>query len=323
MIPATALRAARLGFGLSRGSASVLSTRFGKICLAHHVPGGTRTQLRLVREQPETLSRLESEAAWLMHLTAVHRLRVPRPLRWRGGGFVSPLLHGADGDEWRAVANSWIPGAHLDRGLRARECRAVGMLLAAMHNANADAPVGVAAARPTWGVPRLFELATTLRDLIAGNAERPAGASETFVTALRHSHDLLLSAWSTLPVDAQHVGLIHTDVHCRNLRWSNRRPGLVDFEDFANGRYMLDVASFHSDMEERSGADGRRRALLDGYDHVRPLPTDCLRDLQVMLAFRRFDLAGWVLSWPRLNLRAWGPHLLNSTPSYIDRTLSR
>ena len=323
MIPTSALRAARAGFGLSRGSVRVLSARFGKVCLAHHVSGGLRTQVRLVPEQPDTLSRLDSETAWLSHLTSVHRLRVPRPLRWHGGALVSPALHDADGRRWRAVAGTWIPGAHLDRGLHARECREVGALLAALHNANADAPVGVAAARPTWGVPRLFELATTLRDLIAGSASPPADVRETVVTALRHSHDLLMAAWSALPVDAQHVGLIHTDAHSRNLRWAGRRPGLVDFEDFGNGRYMLDVACVHHDMEKRPGADARLRALLDGYDSVRPLQADWHRDLQVMLAFRQFDLAGWVLSWPRVTLRAWGPDLLSSTPAYIDRTLSQ
>ncbi len=323
MIPTSALRAARAGFGLPRGSVRVLSARFGKVCLAHHVSGGLRTQVRLVPEQPDTLSRLDSETAWLSHLTSVHRLRVPRPLRWHGGALVSPALHDADGGRWRAIAGTWIPGAHLDRGLHARECREVGALLAAMHNANADAPGDLVAVRPTWGVARLFELATTLRDLITGSAEPPPGLSDAQVTALRRSHDDITAAWSALPVDAQHVGLIHTDAHCRNLRWEGRRPGLVDFEDFANGRYLLDVACFHHDMAARPGADARLRALLDGYDRVRSLPADWQRDLQVMLAFRRFDLAGWILSWPRVNLRAWGPDLLSSTPAYIDRTLSQ
>ena len=41
-----------------------------------------------------------------------------------------------------------------------------------------------------------------------------------------------------------------------------------------------------------------------------------------MLAFRRFDYAGWVLSWPRLDLQRWGPSFLEGTPAYVTRHLS-
>ncbi len=323
MIPTKALRQAIAGFGLPRGQARVLSTRFGKVCLAHTTRDGIRTQVRLVPAGDEAHVRLEAEMAWLTHLATRHDLRVPIPRPWRGGTFVSPPLGLDDETAWFAIACSWVPGRHLTLGLRADEMRRAGELIGRMHLANRDAPSGIAAARAEWGIPRLFALATSLRDLVAGAAAPPAGVSSTIANALRASHAQLANAWRTLPSGADDVGLIHTDSHWQNLRWSRNALGLVDFEDMATGRFMIDVACLWSKMEARRDGQRLLDAILDGYDRVRPLAGHALRDLRVMLAFRRFDYAGWVLSWPHLAHERWGPAFLEGTPEYIDRWLSR
>jgi Ser/Thr protein kinase RdoA (MazF antagonist) len=132
----------------------------------------------------------------------------------------------------------------------------------------------------------------------------------------------LHSTEKSLPHDAAHVGLIHTDAHWQNLRVSHRRIGLVDFEDFANGRFMLDIAALMGRVESRRDAPALLDAALAGYDSVRSLPATHRRDLRVMLAFRRFDYAGWVLSWPRLDHQPWGPGFIAGTPDYIARLLA-
>jgi Ser/Thr protein kinase RdoA (MazF antagonist) len=323
MIPSTILRQARTGFGLTRGHVRVLSTRFGKVCLAHTGRACLRTQIRLVKEAENTPARLDAEMAWLTHLASRHSCPVPIPQHWRNGALVSPALVARDGTRWFAVACSWVQGRHLNLGLRGGDMRRAGALLATLHNANRDAPATIAASRPTWGIPRLFELATTLRDIIGGTSAPPDDVPLALVASLRASHGRLDSAWQTLPTGATHAGLIHTDAHWQNLRWTRERVGLVDFEDVATGRFMLDLACLWGKVETRRGAAGMLDAILEGYDRVRPLPHDAARDLQVMLAFRRFDYAGWVLSWPRRDSQPWGPDFLAGTPAYIDRKLSR
>lgn len=323
MIPATILHAARSGFALPRGRVRVLSTRFGKVCLAHRSLRGDRLQIRLVRELPDTADRLRSETAWLTHLAVSHRLAVPRPQRWRDGQFVSPALHGRDGVAWRAVVCSWVAGRHLNMGLDATAMRRAGDLIARVHRANVDAPDGITAARPVWWIPRLFTLATTLRDAVQHASAPPAAVSPALAASLRRAHDTLVSAYDQLPVGPAVSGLIHTDAHWQNLRYTQHRVGLVDFEDFATGRFMLDVASLWGKVEARRGSEHLLEAILDGYDRVSPLPPAHARDLDVMLAFRRFDYAGWVLSWPRRDLYPWGPALLRGTEAYIDRHLAR
>lgn len=322
MIPTVVLAHARAGFGLARGSVRVLSTRFGKVCLAHRDRDGTRTQLRLVRAHSDTIERLEAETAWLQHLSTNHHLAVPVAMRWKDAAFVSPVLTDPDGHPWHAIACSWVPGRHINRGLRANDFRRAGALLARLHLANQDASPAIAAARPVWGIPRLFELATTLRDLIHDVAPTPATAGHELASALRASYTSLQHAIGDLPRDDDHTGLIHTDAHWQNLRWTRRVLGIVDFEDFATGRYMLDIACLWGKVEGRPGARRMLDAILGGYDGVRTLPRNALRDVRVMLAFRRFDYAGWVLSWPRLDMQRWGPDFLTSSPAYIDRLLA-
>ena len=321
-LPTQVLRAARSGFGLRRGSVGLLSTRFGKVCLAHRTSDGTHTQLRLVRVRHDTLERLETETRWLTHLARAHHLKVPVPHAWRTGALVSPELVGPDGMMWRAVACSWVPGAHLDRGLRPVHFERAGTFLARLHRANLDAPDGIAAARPTWWIARLYELATTLRDLIAGGDAAPAVVTQPLAEGLRRAAAALQRAHDALPRSNAHVGLIHTDAHWQNLRFSRGRIGLVDFEDFANGRFMLDIACLWGRVEGRRDAPALLDAILSGYDRITPLPASHRRDLRVMLAFRRFDYAGWILSWPRLDLQRWGPAFLDGTPDYIARLLS-
>ena len=321
-LPTEVLRAARRGFGLPRGSVRLLSTRFGKVCLAHGDGSGRRTQLRLVKVQPDTPMRLRSETRWLTHLAHTHRLAVPVPQPWHDGTLVSPLISPRDGSQWLAIACSWVPGAHLDRGLRRAHFAGAGALLARLHRATTDAPPGIAESRPTWWIPRLFSLATTLRDLVAGSIERPPGVTQPLADGLTRAVASLQAQHDALQQDAAHVGLIHTDAHWQNLRFTPHRIGLVDFEDFANGRFMFDLACLWGRVEWRRDAEGLLESMLDGYDRIRPLPASHRRDLRVMLAFRRFDYAGWVLSWPRPDLQPWGPAFLAGTPAYIERLLS-
>ena len=322
MIPTTVFRTARVGFSLSRGSTRLLSTRFGKICLAHRAHDGTHTQLRLVRDVPGSVDRLASEQVWLAHLTTRHHLAVPLPRPWRDGTLISPQLTHHDGSHWHASAYSWVAGRHLNGGLNAAEMRRAGAFIARMHRANDDAPTGLADRRPVWWIPRLFELASTLRDLVHERVTLPSGVSPAIAAELRRTHDALVSAHAALPVGANYSGLIHTDAHWQNLRFLQQRVGMVDFEDFATGRFMLDIACLWGKVEERPHSERLLDAILDGYDRVSPLPEQHRRDLHVMLAFRRFDYAGWVLSWPRLDLHAWGPGVLRDLGRYVDRHLA-
>lgn len=322
MIPTSILRDTRVGFGLRRGTVRVLSTRFGKVCLAHHTPDGARAQLRLVRARADTADRLHAEMAWLSYLSRTRGLAVPRPMSWHAGGFVSPTLHANDGSAWRAIACSWIAGRHLNHGMGTREMRDAGALLAALHTASDSAPDGIADSRPVGWIPRLFELATTLRDVISGEVEVPFGLPSSVATTLRESHTALERAYAALPHGATYEGVIHADAHWQNLRFTQHRVGLVDFEDFARGRFMLDLASVWDGFEMRCNGAQLLDALLDGYARRRALPPGYMRDLQVMLAFRRFDYAGWIMSWPRLDLQQWGPSFLAGTPAYIAHRLS-
>ncbi|MCC7051812.1 MAG: phosphotransferase [Gemmatimonadaceae bacterium] len=322
MIPTDVLRAARAGFGLPRGHVRVLSTRFAKTCLAHRTADGGRSQLRLVQAGADTLPRLHSEMQWLQHLARTHGIAVPAPHSWRDGALVSPLLTDRHGGTWHAVQCAWVTGRHLDRGFRPADFARAGALLARLHRANADAPAGIAAARPTWWIPRLFELATSLRHIVLDEmAPLPPSVSPALAQAYRRAHAALVQAAAALPRGAHHEGLVHTDAHWQNLRFTRERVGLVDFEDFASGRYMLDVACLWGRVQERTGSARMLDAILEGYDRVRPLPPSHHRDLRVMLAFRRFDYAGWVLSWPDPSQRDWGPALLAGAPAYIERML--
>ena len=322
MLPTDILRQARAGFGLRRSPVRLLSRQFGKVCLAVRGMRGHRVQLRLVRATRDIPERLSSETRWLAFLAGEHGLAVPAPMRWaHDGPYVSPSLTSRDGDRWHAVAFSWVGGRHLGRGLTAAEMTRAAAMIARVHVAGAHAPAQIADHRPVWWIPRLLTLATTLRDIVSASGPIPRSVPAALAAGLRHATASLEQAAATLPTGAAHVGLIHTDAHPRNLRWREDRVGLVDFEDCATGRYMLDLACLFTAVAHQPNADRLRDAMFAGYDRVRPLPAGSERDFRVMCAFRQLDFAGWVLSWPRPDLLSWGPALLHGAPAAIASLL--
>jgi Ser/Thr protein kinase RdoA (MazF antagonist) len=314
-------RAAARGFGVDVRGAVTLSTQFGKCCLRVRTWRGALAQLRLVQDTGDTGSRLGAEMEWL-EILAQARLRVPRPLPWSTGNPVSPALPDGSGGMWRAVCCTWVPGRHLDAGLRSGELRRIGAVLGRLHTLGVSAPAHIVAARPTWGMEHLLLLATTLRDIASGTITSHRGVSPETIAGLRTAHDELTAAISILPTTPNHVGLIHTDVHQWNIRISRCDVGLLDFEDFGTGRFSTDLASLQLELGERSDATRLFDALLDGYAGVRTPPREFGHDLRVMQAFRHLDLAGWVLSWPRITLHAWGPAFLEQAPRAIRELLA-
>jgi Ser/Thr protein kinase RdoA (MazF antagonist) len=317
------LRAAATGFGARTRHARILSRQFAKCCLQVHTAAGVPLQLRLVPDTPENAARLASEMAWLSWLQQRPGLSVPAPQAWRDGPVLSPPLRDADGFTWRAICCSWVPGRHLERGLTARVVADVGAAVAALHIQSASAPRSVDVHRSReWWIPRLCVLAHTLRDVVSGTITALPAVPGDVLAGLRRAHDALDAAGAALPRTAEHVGLIHTDVHPHNLRISRRGIGIVDFEDGATGRFMFDLACLWTGLAELPQAPRLLPALLAGYNSVRALPAEAMHDFRVMLAFRQFDLAGWVLSWPTPAQRTWGPLFLAQAPARITQLLT-
>ena len=208
-------------------------------------------------------------------LTLYERRVEPAELPWFLGlmehlathGITCPLpVHGLDGESLRtlcgrpACLTTFLPG-HWPRQVLPRHCEIVGEALAQLHLAGKGyAPVRANALGPA-GWPPLLARCGEAADTVA------PGLHAELASALGH----VLAAWP----DELPRGHIHADLFPDNAFFEGERlTGIIDFYFAATDLLAYDLAiclnawCFEDDLRP---CDERARALLAGYERVRPL----------------------------------------------------
>jgi len=207
-------------------------------------------------------------------------------------------VHGRDGEAVRSLAGkpaaitSFLHGLS-PRRIGVQHCGPVGQAMAELHLAGRDFALRRTNALSVAGWRPLFDGSRTHADSVA-----PGLARE-----LADEVDFLEANWPTdLP-----TGVIHADLFPDNVFFlHDRLSGLIDFYFACNDSLAYDVAiclnawCFEPD---RSFNATKARALLQGYDRVRPLTEEERRTLPLLargaaLRFLLTRLYDWVHTPP-------------------------
>ncbi len=284
---------------------------------------GAQLALRVHRPGYHSLAELNSELAFS---AALHEagMRVPRArLSLDGRGFV---LASAPGSEERRYVSmvEWVPGCMLHDLLRApqadveRHFRALGRIAAHIHNRgnawrpppgfrrpalNAD---GLLGETPFWGpFWKHPALNAGQRQLILAGARRLCAALVAFGKG------------------GDRYGLIHADLHPRNVLIDGEALTVIDFDDASYGwhAYELAVAVFGYRTDSRHEA--MLRALVAGYREARPLDERAEAAVPVFMAIRAIALLGWLRQRPEVeHMPGYASMLIEYACSECDRLLS-
>ena len=211
-----------------------------------------------------------SQALWLSDLRKTGRLPVPEPVPIADGTFMGTVALDGLPDRRFSLLLRWIPGQQKKvADFTAKDARDLGSYVARLHQ-HAErfvAPEGFY--RPRWDWESLFDESAPYWRL----AEAVLSGEE--LNALRFSAGRIKEVLDTVGHAPDQFGMIHRDLHPKNIVFHEGVVYAIDFDHCGWGHYMYDLARPHLHFERA----GERReqlqgALLEGYQHHRPLPDD-------------------------------------------------
>jgi len=261
---------------------------------------------------PEFFERdvLESECLWLRALSEESRLRVQLPRPGPDGGY----LHEVEGPDGAAVLCSllhWVPGEHVEGRRSPAQARALGVMIARLHQH----------AR-SWTPPSDFRRPRHSPASWQRSLERLApleGAGVLTAEQLELCRRVVERADEELApfaLDPERTGLVHADLHGENYVFDGEDPRPLDFGRACYAPWLYDLGECLGGLDPAA-----RRELVSAYEEHLPLAPGDLERLEGYLASSLVEVFGHHApnadehDWLRLALPAWTPHLTR----YLDR----
>ena len=265
---------------------SFVAARENRVYRVDHA--GESFALRFKRPGYRDLTELCSELDWLTEMARAG-LAVPAPRPSRNG----KLLEQLDGHYVDMV--TWLTGtplghsrAPLDLANPVQTFSDLGAEMARLHLA-CDA----------WRVPGGFRRCAWDADGLLGSTPLWGRFWEN-PTLDAPTRDMLLTfrvqASRTLSELDLDTGLIHADLVRENVMLDGTDLYLIDFDDGGFGYRLFDVATALLKNRDEPDYPALKRALLDGYQSVRPLD---MAHLDLFLALRAATYVGWIV--PRMD----------------------
>jgi Ser/Thr protein kinase RdoA (MazF antagonist) len=257
------------------------------------LPGGERAALRLHRQGYQSVGAIRSELWWMARL-AEAGVPVPRPVPTREGALVAEVGGRA------ASVVSWVEGEQIGDGATpleddadavAARYRALGVLIAAMHDATDALALPPSFERLSWN-----RVAYTGNEPLWGRFwENPALTPEEadLLSAARAEADAALLRHEA---DGADFGLIHADVLRENVLTHEGRLSLIDFDDSGLGFRAYDLATAEVQGLEDPMNAAASLALHEGYRAARRADAPPLGDVTLFVALRTFASCGWIVT---------------------------
>ena len=290
------------GYDLEIESVSSINYEYNatmKVCTVD----GLKFALRININSPRVVENVKAEIAFVSHLSADGRVRVPRPVANRKGDFFTSIFHEPSGRTLLCVLYTWLPGHELEDEPEPEQLRAVGQAMALMHRAMEGFEIPQDAQ-----LPRFDHVLWWTEDfLLSDKSVLEAEARSLIETALgvieQHVRHMYLRATPQV---------IHADLHGANVLWDQGDLSVLDFDDCGIGLPLQDLATalYYLDTPEQDAA------FLEGYESVAPLPEYSQREMDVLLLQRRIILLNYLYETTHEEHRS-------IIPGYLVETLRR
>ena len=231
---------------------------------------------------------LQREILWLTALRRDTDLTVPEPILTMDGELVRKVsIAGVHGVR-PCILLRWVDGESLDSELTPDHLRSVGGLLGGLH-AHAETfrwPEEITPPRRN---------ATLMSEVLDEELLRTR-YSEEQVDTFRRAIERIAVTMSTLRDGPDVAGIIHAELHRRNVLFHENAAGAIGFETCQWGYYAYDLAVVQGWIERRETGGELVAALLDGYRSTRDLPKGFERDIPVFAALRSIDRVQSILA---------------------------
>ena len=235
-----------------------------------------RFTLRIYRAETP-IAKIRSEIHWLDALWNKAQIKTLSPVLGRDGEMIQSITPN-DLPTRYATVYDWIPGetlhAHFETEKTPELIRNLGSMTGRMHQVSETLELPQWFTRPRYDIDWINEkIKAALGSATDASAEELAKLS---------SLSSRFSQFVTEQGEGQDVfGLIHSDLEPHNIIISDGQPCPIDVVEFGFGYYISDILTL-----SRHFSEDEQPIFFEGYQEVRPLPTDYRQQLALFEELR-------------------------------------
>lgn len=258
--------------------------------------GGRKAALRLHRLGYNSEAEIASELSWTESL-ADRGFPAPQPIRTDGDELFAKAVDGRI-----ATMISWVEGAPIGAaGLplaghqseQITQHEELGRLLARLHQLSDEMELPAKFTRRSWDIAG-FLGENPLWGRFWEHPSLSQSARATILAARAKAQDDL----TAYQAEGADFGLIHADALRENVFQNEIALTLIDFDDAGFGFRMYDLTTAISQSTDDAVYPELRKAILRGYDQLRPLRQVDRDSFALFTMLRRFASLGWAV--PRM-----------------------
>ncbi|MGG4401934.1 phosphotransferase [Paenibacillus amylolyticus] len=225
----------------------------------------------LLRIHSDRLSREEirSELLLLQALNKSKDLNVPEGMANCDGIYVLDIETETGYRRPYITMMRWIEGEKAAGEFTDSQAYNMGVLMSRLHEAAKDFNPPSDFVRPTWGVESFK------REMAKLERYYERFLSEEGWKLYQDAAEKVVSQLTTMHPSEHNYGLIHADLHTGNMVFEDNQPYPIDFGRCGYGYYLYDMAGTILELWPK-----HRWMLIQGYESIRKLETDYIRDLE-------------------------------------------
>ncbi len=163
----------------------------------------------------------------------------------------------------------WIEGEKATGEFTDSHAYDMGVMINRLHAAAKDFNPPSDFVRPTWGVESFK------REMAKLKRYYERFLSEEGWKLYQDAAEKVVSQLTTMHPSEHNYGLIHADLHTGNMVFKDNQPYPIDFGRCGYGYYLYDIAGTLLELWPK-----HRWMLIQGYESIRKLETDYIRDLE-------------------------------------------
>jgi len=291
---------------------------------------GENFALRIHRPGYNRLEELESEVIWAEALRNAG-VYVPTHIETKENLFYALVELGDKKTPHQVCLIEWLEGESLENLVRKARKETIedsffklGELMAQVHNQTSNWTPPSSFTRRSWDADGLMG-SEPLWGKFWETAELSNEQRKMLKSAQSHIHHQLIELGQT----KDNFGLIHADLHARNVLVQGDKLQIIDFDDCGYSWHGYEIAVAETDA--LSSLDPKvvniqeiRNALIEGYRSARPLNSQIEKELNTLTMVRTLILLGWANDRRELMgkefFTSYIDHLMPAVDSYLKES---
>lgn len=216
-----------------------------------------------------TKEKIQSELLYLKELGKSREIIVSEGIPSRDGLYVLEGVAEEGYSRPYVTMMRWIEGEHLSGRSNESQVYSMGVMMGKLHEASARLTMPDFFVRPHWGTASFEQDVTKLTRFYS------RFISESSWELYQRAIAKIVHQIDGMSHTDQVYGLIHGDLHSGNVIFHQEVPYPIDFGRCGYGHYLYDLAAAMLEMNPE-----RRLLYIQGYESIRPLGKDYVRDLE-------------------------------------------